>query len=161
MCAIHSKRSSCCTKNYFFRMSAFQDKLLELYESRPDFVQPESARNEVVSFVRSGLADLSISRSTFWGVVPWDGDARRLRLVRRAAQLHHRRRLRTGRRGVRAPLAAQHLVGKDILRFHAVIWPAMLMAAGLDVPTGRVRSRLAARRRREDEVEAHRHRAPL
>ena len=61
-------------KNYFFRLSAYADRLLELYEAHPDFVQPASARNEVVSFVKQGLQDLSISRSTFdWGIpVPWD-----------------------------------------------------------------------------------------
>lgn len=139
VCAIHSKPVELLhEKNYFFRMSAFQDKLLELYESRPDFVQPESARNEVVSFVRSGLADLSISRSTFdWGVkVPWDET--HVVYVWFDALLNYITAVGYGQDDAefarRWP--AQHLVGKDILRFHAVIWPAMLMAAGLDVPTG-------------------------
>ena len=136
-------RSRCCKeKNYFFRMSEFQQQLLDLYEEQPDFVQPESVRNEVVQFVKQGLDDLSISRSTFdWGIkVPWDAVARHLRLVRRAAELHHRGRLR--RRTTSSSPAAgppTTLVGKDIARFHAVIWPAMLMAAGLEVPHGGVR----------------------
>lgn len=75
VCAIHSKPLELLQeKNYFFKLSEFQDRLLELYKDEPDFVRPEAARNEVVSFVRSGLKDLSISRSAFdWGItVPWD-----------------------------------------------------------------------------------------
>ena len=139
VCAIHSKPVELLhEKNYFFRMSAFADRLLELYETRPDFVQPESARNEVVSFVRSGLADLSISRSTFdWGVkVPWDES--HVVYVWFDALLNYITAVGYGQDDAefarRWP--AQHLVGKDILRFHAVIWPAMLMAAGLEVPRG-------------------------
>ncbi|MGR2753906.1 methionine--tRNA ligase [Agromyces arachidis] len=139
VCAIHSKPVELLhEKNYFFRMSAFQERLLELYESRPDFVQPESARNEVVSFVRSGLADLSISRSTFdWGVkVPWDET--HVVYVWFDALLNYITAVGYGQDDAefarRWP--AQHVVGKDILRFHAVIWPAMLMAAGLEVPKG-------------------------
>jgi methionyl-tRNA synthetase len=139
VCAIHSKPVELLhEKNYFFRMSAFQDKLLDLYESRPDFVQPESARNEVVSFVRRGLEDLSISRSTFdWGVkVPWDET--HVVYVWFDALLNYV--TATGYGQDEAEFArrwpAQHIVGKDILRFHAVIWPAMLMAAGLEVPRG-------------------------
>lgn len=139
VCAIHSKPVELLhEKNYFFRMSAFQDRLLELYETRPDFVQPDSARNEVVSFVRSGLADLSISRSTFdWGVkVPWDES--HVVYVWFDALLNYITAVGYGQDEAefarRWP--AQHLVGKDILRFHAVIWPAMLLAAGLEVPRG-------------------------
>ncbi|BDZ55818.1 methionine--tRNA ligase [Agromyces marinus] len=139
VCAIHSKPVELLhEKNYFFRMSAFADRLLALYEERPDFVQPESARNEVVSFVRRGLDDLSISRSTFdWGVkVPWDET--HVVYVWFDALLNYITAVGYGQDDAefarRWP--AQHLVGKDILRFHAVIWPAMLMAAGLDVPRG-------------------------
>ncbi|MGR0318362.1 methionine--tRNA ligase [Agromyces sp. ZXT2-3] len=139
VCAIHSKPVELLhEKNYFFRMSAFADRLLALYEERPDFVQPESARNEVVSFVRRGLDDLSISRSTFdWGVkVPWDET--HVVYVWFDALLNYITAVGYGEDdeqfGSRWP--AQHLVGKDILRFHAVIWPAMLMAAGLEVPAG-------------------------
>ncbi|WP_353815784.1 methionine--tRNA ligase [Agromyces sp. SYSU T00266] len=139
VCAIHSKPVELLhEKNYFFRMSAFADKLLALYEERPDFVQPESARNEVVSFVRRGLDDLSISRSTFdWGVkVPWDET--HVVYVWFDALLNYITAVGYGEDDEQFSRRwpAQHLVGKDILRFHAVIWPAMLMAAGLDVPTG-------------------------
>ncbi|WP_127794017.1 methionine--tRNA ligase [Agromyces sp. LHK192] len=139
VCEIHSKPVELLNeKNYFFRMSAFADRLLALYEERPDFVQPESARNEVVSFVRSGLDDLSISRSTFdWGVkVPWDDS--HVVYVWFDALLNYITAVGYGQDDAefarRWP--AQHIVGKDILRFHAVIWPAMLMAAGLEVPRG-------------------------
>mgnify|MGYP000439329552 CR=1 FL=1 len=139
VCAIHSKPVELLhEKNYFFRMSAFADRLLALYEERPDFVQPESARNEVVSFVRRGLDDLSISRSTFdWGVkVPWDET--HVVYVWFDALLNYITAVGYGEddEGFARRWPAQHLVGKDILRFHAVIWPAMLMAAGLDVPAG-------------------------
>ena len=139
VCAIHSKPVELLhEKNYFFRMSAFADRLLALYEEQPDFVQPESARNEVVSFVKQGLSDLSISRSTFdWGVkVPWDES--HVVYVWFDALLNYITAVGYGQDEAefarRWP--AQHIVGKDILRFHAVIWPAMLMAAGLEVPRG-------------------------
>ncbi len=139
VCAIHSKPVELLNeKNYFFRMSAFADKLLALYEERPDFVQPESARNEVVSFVKQGLSDLSISRSTFdWGVkVPWDES--HVVYVWFDALLNYITAVGYGAddEQLARRWPAHHIVGKDILRFHAVIWPAMLMAAGLDVPKG-------------------------
>jgi methionyl-tRNA synthetase len=137
VCAIHSIPVELLSeRNYFFRMSQFTDRLLALYAERPDFVQPESARNEVVAFVKQGLADLSISRSSFdWGVqVPWDD--RHVVYVWFDALLNYITAI--GFDGDEATLhrrwPAVHLVGKDILRFHAVIWPAMLMAAGLEVP---------------------------
>ena len=82
-------------ESYFFRLSAYQDRLLAHYEAHPDFIGPDERRNEVVSFVKSGLKDLSISRTTFdWGIpVPGDPQARDVCLGRRAHQLHHRRRL--------------------------------------------------------------------
>ncbi|MFD5866447.1 methionine--tRNA ligase [Agromyces sp. NPDC127015] len=139
VCAIHSKPVELLhEKNYFFRTSAFAERLLALYEEHPDFVQPESARNEVLGWVRSGLADLSISRSTFdWGVkVPWDET--HVVYVWFDALLNYITAVGYGQDddefSRRWP--AQHIVGKDILRFHAVIWPAMLMAAGLEVPKG-------------------------
>ncbi|MEO6828048.1 MAG: methionine--tRNA ligase [Microbacteriaceae bacterium] len=137
VCAIHSKPLELLQeKNYFFRMSDFAKRLLDLYESRPDFVQPESARNEVISFVRSGLADLSISRSSFdWGVkVPWDHS--HVVYVWFDALLNYITAIGYGVDQERFDRLwpATHIVGKDILRFHAVIWPAMLMAAGLEVP---------------------------
>ncbi|MCW2165623.1 methionyl-tRNA synthetase [Microbacterium hydrothermale] len=139
VCAIHSKPLELLQeKNYFFKLSEFQDRLLELYKTEPDFVRPESARNEVVSFVRSGLKDLSISRSAFdWGItVPWDPS--HVIYVWVDALLNYATAVGYGtdpeQFARRWP--AFHVVGKDILRFHAVIWPAMLMAAGLDVPRG-------------------------
>jgi methionyl-tRNA synthetase len=140
VCAIHSKPLELLQeKNYFFRMSQFADKLLELYEERPEFVQPESARNEVASFVRQGLSDLSISRSSFdWGIkVPWDES--HVVYVWFDALLNYVTAVGYGQdeETFNRRWPATHIVGKDILRFHAVIWPAMLMAAGLEVP-GRV-----------------------
>lgn len=139
VCAIHSKPLELLQeKNYFFKLSEFQDRLLELYRDVPDFVRPDSARNEVVSFVKNGLKDLSISRSTFdWGIqVPWDET--HVIYVWVDALLNYATAVGYGTDpdefARRWP--AYHVVGKDILRFHAVIWPAMLMAAGLDVPRG-------------------------
>ena len=137
VCAIHSKPLELLQeKNYFFKLSEFQDKLLDLYKT--DFVRPESARNEVVSFVKQGLKDLSISRSTFdWGIkVPWDES--HVIYVWVDALLNYVTAVGYGAEpeefARRWP--AHHVVGKDILRFHAVIWPAMLMAAGVEVPRG-------------------------
>ncbi|WP_243073605.1 methionine--tRNA ligase [Microbacterium sp. SS28] len=139
VCAIHSKPLELLQeKNYFFKLSEFQDKLLELYSTVPDFIRPESARNEVVSFVKNGLKDLSISRSTFdWGItVPWDES--HVIYVWVDALLNYATAV--GYSSDPAEFArrwpAYHVVGKDILRFHAVIWPAMLMAAGVEVPRG-------------------------
>lgn len=137
LCKIHSRPVEVLKeKNYFFRMSDFQQQLLDLYESRPDFVQPESVRNEIIQFVSQGLDDLSISRSTFdWGVkVPWDPT--HVVYVWFDALLNYISAVGYGvddaQFARRWP--AYQLVGKDIARFHAVIWPAMLMAAGLAVP---------------------------
>jgi methionyl-tRNA synthetase len=137
VCAIHSKPVELLKeRNYFFRMSAFQDRLLELYASRPDFVQPESVRNEIVSFVSRGLTDLSISRQTFdWGIkVPWDDS--HVVYVWFDALLNYATAAGYGYDDEKFERLwpATHIVGKDIARFHAVIWPAMLMAAGLEVP---------------------------
>ncbi len=137
VCAIHSKPVELLhEKNYFFRMSDFQQQLIDLYEQNPLFVQPEAARNEVMAFVRRGLDDLSISRSSFdWGIkVPWDDS--HVVYVWFEALLNYITATGYGQDeelfARRWP--ATHLVGRDILRFHAVIWPAMLMAAGLPVP---------------------------
>lgn len=139
VCAIHSKPVETLNEtNYFFRMSAFTDRLLELYEQHPAFIQPESARNEVIQFVKQGLLDLSISRSTIdWGVrVPWDES--HVVYVWFDALLNYVTAIGYGQDEQRFQQhwPGYHIVGKDILRFHAVIWPAMLMAAGLDVPKG-------------------------
>jgi methionyl-tRNA synthetase len=137
VCRIHSRPVEILKeKNYFFAMSQFQEALLDLYETQPDFVQPESVRNEIVQFVRQGLSDLSISRSSFdWGIkVPWDPT--HVVYVWFDALLNYATAVGYGtddeQFARRWP--AYHLVGKDIARFHAVIWPAMLMAAGLPVP---------------------------
>ena len=125
-------------ESYFFKLSAYQQKLLDLYAKHPDFVLPKERLNEVASFVRGGLQDLSISRTTFdWGIrVPGDSEAHHVCVGRRADQLHHRRRVsRHAKREIQALLAgALHVIGKDIVRFHAVYWPAFLMSAGLAVP---------------------------
>ena len=137
VCAIHSKPLELLQeKNYFFKLSEFQDRLLELYKT--DFIQPETARNEVVSFVKQGLKDLSVSRSTFdWGIkVPWDES--HVIYVWIDALLNYATAVGYGSdpEEFARRWPAYHVVGKDILRFHAVIWPAMLMAAGVEVPRG-------------------------
>jgi methionyl-tRNA synthetase len=120
--------------SYFFKLSAYQDRLLKLYESQPDFIGPDSRKNEVVSFVKGGLRDLSISRTTFdWGVkVP--GDPEHVMYVWLDALTNYIT-------GVGFPdesdpnwrywPADVHIIGKDIIRFHAVYWPAFLMSAGI------------------------------
>ena len=123
--------------SYFFRLSAFQDRLLELYERHPEFLGPHGARNEIISFVRQGLRDLSISRTSFkWGI-PVPGDEAHVMYVWFDALTNYLTAL--GFPDTNGPRAAYwpadlHLVGKDIARFHAVYWPAFLMAAGIDVP---------------------------
>jgi len=123
--------------SYFFRLSAWQDRLLALYEDQPDLVQPASRRSEVMSFVRGGLRDLSVSRTSFtWGV-PVPGDPSHVMYVWLDALTNYISALgypdTTNPRWPFWP-ADVHVVGKDIIRFHAVYWPAFLMAAGLPVP---------------------------
>lgn len=124
-------------KSYFFRLSAYQDKLLKLYEEHPEFIGPDARRNEVVSFVRSGLRDLSISRTTFdWGVrVP--GDEEHVMYVWVDALTNYITGLgfpdETDANWRYWP-ADLHIIGKDIIRFHAVHWPAFLLSAGLPLP---------------------------
>lgn len=140
VCAIHSKPVEVLNEtNYFFKLSGFSEKLLDLYESNPLFVQPDSARNEVMSFVRGGLEDLSISRSKEkfdWGVdIPWDNS--HVTYVWFDALLNYITALGYGSDETKLKKywpADVQIVGKDILRFHAVIWPAMLMAADLQPP---------------------------
>ncbi|KQU06705.1 methionine--tRNA ligase [Rhodococcus sp. Leaf7] len=123
---------------YFFRLSAYQDKLLALYEERPDFILPAGRRNEVASFVKSGLKDLSISRSTFdWGVqVPGDPD--HVMYVWVDALTNYLTGVGypdTDSESFRKFWPADvHMIGKDIVRFHAVFWPAFLMSAGVELP---------------------------
>ena len=118
--------------NYFFKLSAFGDKLLALYEANPDFVRPESRRNEVISFVKQGLQDLSISRTTLkWGI-PLPVEGPHVFYVWFDALIGY---LSAARDTGEWP-ADLHLVGKEIVRFHAVFWPAFLMAADLPLPGG-------------------------
>ncbi len=129
-------------ENWFFKLSAFVPQLLQHYKDHPDACEPASARNEVVSFLESGVEDLSISRSSFdWGIpVPWD--TKQVVYVWFDALLNYATAVglgdEPGTAGAEKFLntwpADVHLVGKDILRFHAVIWPAMLMAANLPLP---------------------------
>jgi methionyl-tRNA synthetase len=124
-------------ESYFFRLSRWQEPLLKLYRERPDFVFPETRRNEVVAFVESGLKDLSISRSSFkWGL-PFPDDPKHVLYVWFDALSNYITALGYGE--AKPPLYARywpgiHLVGKDILRFHAVYWPAFLLAAGEPPP---------------------------
>jgi len=142
LCPIHSKPvESVKETNWFFKLSEFTQPLLDHYKNNPEACQPESARNEVVSFLEGGVRDLSISRSTFdWGVpVPWDTDQvvyvwfDALLNYATAVGLTDDPSSEGGKKFAQTWPADVHLVGKDILRFHAVIWPAMLMAAGLEV----------------------------
>ena len=125
-------------ESYFFRLSAFQERLLAHYEAHPEFIGPETRANEVKSFVRGGLQDLSVSRTTFdWGV-PVPGDPKHIMYVWVDALTNYMT-------GVGFPDEASemfkrywpadvHIIGKDIIRFHAVYWPAFLMSAGVALP---------------------------
>ncbi len=150
------RRMSSGEENWFFKLSEFQQPLLDFYESHPDFIRPESRKNEIVTFVKSGLQDLSISRSTFdWGI-PVTFDEGHVYYVWADALIAYITGIGYGADAcadageeILAPQAARqgefearwpmqyHFVGKDITRFHCVIWPAMLMAAGLPI-TGTV-----------------------
>lgn len=138
--------------NYFFRLSAFQERLLELYEKQPDFVQPDFRMNEVKSFVKGGkdfvkgsLRDISVSRRRIsWGI-PWPGDPEQVIYVWYDALTSYLtgigfegdKRSKDFEKywmGAEGPSEVVHMIGKDILRFHAVYWPAFLWAAGLPLP---------------------------
>ncbi len=129
-------------QNWFFRLSAFEDDLKRLYEGRPEFVVPGFRRNEAVSFIEQGLEDVSLSRPKLrWGMkLPWDQSQRMY--VWFDALLNYVTALSFAREGEdlteRYWPGAFHVLGKDILKFHAVIWPALLMAAGLEPPRGMV-----------------------
>jgi methionyl-tRNA synthetase len=128
-------------ENYFFKLSAFERKLLEFYESNPGFMGPESTRREVISFVRGGLKDLSVSRTSFsWGI-PVPGDEKHVVYVWLDALVNYISALGYGsddpsdqERFKKFWPADMHLIGKEISRFHCVYWPAFLMAAGLPTP---------------------------
>ena len=125
-------------KNYFFRLSAYQERLLALYDERPDFVLPDFRYNEARSFIAGGLQDFSISRAGEpWGIpLPWDEG--QVAYVWADALVNYLSALSYARPGedlvpVYWP-ATRHMLGKDILRFHCVYWPAMLMSAGYEMP---------------------------
>jgi methionyl-tRNA synthetase len=128
-------------ENYFFKLSAFERKLLAFYEANPDFMGPESTRREVVSFVRGGLKDLSVSRTSFsWGI-PVPGDEKHVIYVWLDALANYMTALGYGsddpadqERFKKFWPADLHLIGKEISRFHCVYWPAFLMAAGIPLP---------------------------
>ncbi|MBI2344672.1 methionine--tRNA ligase [Candidatus Dependentiae bacterium] len=124
---------------YFFKLSAYQDRLLELYQNYPDFITPKERLHEVISFVKEGLKDLSISRTTIsWGI-PFPGDAKHVTYVWADALNNYITAIGYGSQGKEQELeywwpADMQILGKDIVRFHAVYWPAFLMATGLAMP---------------------------
>ena len=144
-CPVHESATEWQSEeNVYFRLSAYQERLLELYRDSPGFVQPRTRLNEVRSFVESGLRDLSVSRAGLgWGI-PFPGRPGQTVYVWLDALTNYISALGFGREGEEAARYRRfweggdvrlHLVGKDILRFHAVYWPAFLMSAGLPLPT--------------------------
>ncbi len=125
-------------ENWFFKLSAFEDRLLEYYEAHPNFVTPETKRNEALSFIKGGLRDISITRTSIsWGVqVPWDQS--HVFYVWYDALINYLTAIGYGRDDDEVDRwwpASNHLIGKEIIRFHCVWWPAMCMAAGLTPPS--------------------------
>jgi len=128
-------------ENYYFKLSAFADKLLAHYQQNPGFIRPETRRNEVIAFVKSGLRDLSVSRSTFkWGI-PVPGDPKHVMYVWLDALSNYCTAVGLGskdeaeqKKFERYWPADVHMIGKEIIRFHCVYWPAFLLAAGLPLP---------------------------
>jgi len=137
-CPVHRRPAEWLTEeNYFFALSSFTDRLLELYENNPSFVVPETKRNEALSFIRQGLEDISITRTSIdWGIpVPWDPE--HVVYVWYDALINYATAVGYGSDDVRFDAwwpVVHHLIGKDIIRFHCVWWPAMCMAAGIDPP---------------------------
>jgi len=135
-CPIHGRElTEMEEENWFFRLSAFEDRLLEYYEQHPGFVTPETKRNEAHSFIKGGLRDISITRSSIaWGVpVPWD--EKHVFYVWYDALINYLTAIGYGRDDDEVDTwwpSSHHLIGKEIIRFHCVWWPAMCMAAGLD-----------------------------
>jgi methionyl-tRNA synthetase len=131
----HSVLTEMEEENWFFKLSAFEDRLLEYYESHPGFVTPETKRNEAYAFVKGGLRDISITRTSItWGVpVPWD--ERHVFYVWYDALINYLSAIGYGRDDDEVATwwpVSNHLIGKEIIRFHCVWWPAMCMAAGLE-----------------------------
>ncbi|MCX5924435.1 MAG: methionine--tRNA ligase, partial [Candidatus Dependentiae bacterium] len=124
---------------YFFRLSAYQDKLLQFFEKHPDFITPKERLHEVISFIKDGLKDLSISRTTVsWGI-PFPGDSKHVTYVWADALNNYITAIGYGRPEGEKDLhfwwpADLQILGKDIVRFHAIYWPAFLMASGLEMP---------------------------
>ena len=137
-CPIHNRPVEHFTEeNYFFKLSRYQDRLLEYYEQHPEAVIPASKRNEVLGFIRGGLNDISVSRTSIdWGIpLPWDPS--HVVYVWFEALMNYCTAAGLGSDDVEFAKwwpADVHLIGKDILRFHAVWWPAMCMSAGIDPP---------------------------
>jgi len=134
----HSKPVWLEEENYYFLLSKYQDRLVEHFRANPDWVKPKSRYNEALSFIEQGLDDISISRQSItWGVpVPWDAD--QVIYVWVDALINYLSALTYARPGedLSAFWPAQHIMAKDILKFHAVIWPALLMSAGYELPRG-------------------------
>jgi methionyl-tRNA synthetase len=139
LCSIHRRPVERLKEDtYFFRLSRYTEPLLRLYREHPDFIAPESRRNEIVSFVSTGLRDLSVSRTKLtWGI-PVPGDPKHVMYVWFDALTNYWSSLQ-GSDEAKAFWSGEspivHVIGKDILRFHAVYWPAFLMSAGLPLPT--------------------------
>lgn len=137
-CPIHGRPvEQVVEENYFFRLSRYEQRLLDHYEAHPEAVQPETRRNEVLGFIKGGLKDFSMSRTSIsWGIpLPWDPS--HVAYVWFDALFNYCTAVGYGSDPVRFDRywpADYHLIGKDILRFHAVYWPAMLMSAGLEPP---------------------------
>lgn len=122
-------------ENYFFRLSAYEDKLLEWYQQHPDWLQPESRKNEIVSFLKSGLEDVSVSRETAEFGISLPMDPAHKVYVWFDALINYYSATCTPKREAFWEVAF-HVIGKDITRFHCIIWPAMLMAADIPLPKG-------------------------
>jgi methionyl-tRNA synthetase len=128
-------------ENYFFKLSAMEEPLLKLYTDNPDFIRPEARRNEVIAFVRSGLRDLSVSRTTFkWGI-PVPGDEKHVIYVWLDALANYLTAIGFGSDDPKDQAKLErywpadvHMIGKEIVRFHCVYWPAFLLAAGIPLP---------------------------
>lgn len=135
----HRATTEVSEETYFFRLSAYQDKLLQFYEQNPDFITPKERIHEVVSFVKEGLKDLSLSRKTVtWGI-PFPGDKHHVTYVWADALNNYLTAIGYGDKSKQAAFekwwpADLQILGKDIVRFHAVYWPAFLMASGLQMP---------------------------
>jgi methionyl-tRNA synthetase len=138
LCPVHRRPVELLKEeNYFFRLSAFSDRLMEWYAAKPAAVVPEAKRNEALGLIRGGLQDISVTRTSIdWGVrVPWD--SKHVFYVWYDALINYATAVGYGEDDARFQTwwpAVHHLIGKDILRFHCVYWPALCMAAGIDPP---------------------------